>query len=123
MEVNNENELLSNDSDEDFTARKKHGKQALRIESDDSDNENFGPITNTVDTSNVIVHGNKSDDNQSDRIESENSSNESKESSDDEKRISSSVQRKKKRRKKKSGDQEVNNEVSLFHSYSQTALR
>lgn len=105
MEDSIEKELVSNDSDEDigFTSRKKHGKQALRIEESDSEQENDVPLASPLKT-NGIVGGSSS----------EATSNESKESGNDGDEISASTQRKKKKRKKKSDEKEVNDEVMLL---------
>lgn len=105
MEDSIEKELVSNDSDEDidFTSRKRHGKQALRIEESDSGQENDVPPASPVEA-NGTVGGSNSEDN----------SNESKESSEDCDKISLSTQRKKKKRKKKSDEKEVNYEVILL---------
>ncbi len=101
-------ETVSNDSDEDvdFTARKKHGKQALRIDETDSEGEELENCTTPEDPleSNEIVGGSNPDED----------SNESKESSDDGENISMSTQRKKKRRKRKSVEEDVNDEVLLL---------
>lgn len=99
MEDSTGMESVLNDSDEDidFTARKKHGKQALRIAESDSEEENDVPLVDPVETNEKIGGSN-----------SEESSNESKESSDDGEKISLSTKRKKKKKKKKSDEQEVN---------------
>lgn len=102
-----EKELVSNDSDDeiDFTARRKHGKQALRIDETDSEDENSIPLEDVdpVETGEIRGGGRNSEDD----------SNESKDSSDDDEKFSSSTQRKKKntKKKKKSHDQEVSDEV------------
>lgn len=102
-------ELVPSDSDEDvgFTARKKHGKQALRIDETDSEEEENLPLADPVKT--VESKGGSN---------SEADSNESKESSDDGEKSSSSTQRKKKKRKKKSDKQDVDDEVELFSGSS-----
>lgn len=107
MEDTTASEFAANDSDEDidFTARKKHGKQALRIEETDSEDEvDTPPVADSVNANEL---GNNSD----------QESNESKESSDDEDDDgnASIVSRKKKRRKKKSDEREiVDNEVYVY---------
>ncbi|XP_037028730.1 claspin [Bradysia coprophila] len=91
------NEIASNDSDEDidFTARKKHGKQALRIDETDSEDEVVDtPPEDPVETNGF---GSNSDEN----------SDESKESSDDDDRNATTTPRKKKRTKKKSDEREI----------------
>lgn len=97
-------ELVPSDSDEDidFTARKKHGKQALRIDESDSEEEDLA-LADPVETVESKGGSNSDED-----------SNESKESSDDGDKVSSSTQRKKKKRKKKSNKQDVNDEVMLL---------
>lgn len=98
MEDSIANESFLNDSDDDidFTAKKKPGKQALRIAESDSDEENHLPLVHPVET-NETVGGSNSDE----------SSNESKESGDDGETSSLLTKRKKKKRKKKSDEQEV----------------
>lgn len=103
------NELASDDSDEDidFTARKKHGKQALRINETDSEDEVSPPPADPVETNDF--------DNNSDQ-----NSNESKESSDEEDNVSTTL-RKKKRRKKKNkfdeGETDDEDQVLLLSVY------
>lgn len=105
MEESIGNESTLNDSDEeiDFTTRKKHGKQTLRIAESSSDEENDLPLADSVETNGNFGGSN-----------SEDHSNESKESSDDSENISFSTQRKKKKRKKKSDEQVVNDEVMFL---------
>lgn len=104
MEDSTGKESVLNDSDEDidFTARKKHGKQALRIAESDSEEENDLPLEDPLET-NENIGGSRS----------EASSNESKESGDDDETSSLSTKRKKKKRKKPSDEQDVN-EVMLL---------
>lgn len=130
-------ELVLSDSDDDidFTAKKKHGKRALRIDESDSEvetdlhvqdtekiNENNGKRALRIDESdsevetdlvqdtkktNEIIEENVSEEN------SEQNSNESKdESSDDGEKVSSL--RKKKKRKKKSDEHRITDEVKLI---------
>lgn len=102
MEDTIDKRLVLSDSDEDidFTARKKHGKQALRIDESDSEVENVIRPQDPVETNGNI---------------SEEDSNESKDSSDDGEEITFSAQRKKKKRKKKS-DEQVTDEVMIISS-------
>ncbi|KAG4079112.1 hypothetical protein HA402_001083 [Bradysia odoriphaga] len=100
-------EKAPNDSDEDidFTARKKHGKQALRIDETDSEDE-VQQGTTSEDPVETNGFGSNSDEN----------SDESKESSDDDDdRNATTTPRKKKRTKKKSDEREIGDDEDFLN--------